>query len=139
MRATNGQLKKTHEFLYTFLLLGSLSVDPVTSLGYFVETLEVTLKLAAYQHGIVQLSKSLNSLCSLMVRWNPFYSSNSLGSVSNTLLDYKMLDKGCNSISAFLFKKSKLLLMFEPKTTYGLDILKKLQQDLNMDQQSKLL
>jgi hypothetical protein len=29
--------------------------------------------------------------------------------------------------------------MFEPKTTYGLDILKKLQQDLNMDQQSKLL
>jgi hypothetical protein len=46
---------KKHEFLYTILLLGSLSVDPVTSLGYFVETLEITLKLAAYQHGIVQL------------------------------------------------------------------------------------
>ena len=54
MKTTNVQLQK-HEFLYTFLLLGSLSVDPVTSLGYFVETLQITLKLAAYQHGIVQL------------------------------------------------------------------------------------
>jgi len=54
MKTTNVQLQK-HEFLYTFLLLGSLSVDLVTSLGYFAKTLEITPKLAAYQLVIVQL------------------------------------------------------------------------------------